>query len=99
MTGLPPLDIVIVLAVVASAAFAVYLYLMFQRGPRGRGQVADQYLAVAHCSVCGKDYECEWIPSVSYSSLRWGSKRYQKCLACHTFGWSTFVRWAPPGTV
>jgi hypothetical protein len=97
--GLPAVEIVTTISVVALGIILAYAFYSFRRGPRGRGEVSEKWLAMARCTVCQREYECEWIPGVSFSAIRWGPRRYQKCLACRTFGWSEFLKYVAPSKI
>ncbi|MCI4331912.1 MAG: hypothetical protein L3K19_08745 [Thermoplasmata archaeon] len=92
-------DLLRVLAMVTFLAFGVAFTVLYlrgmARGPRGRGQVPDKWLAVARCPKCSKEYESEWTPGISFSSVRMGLDRYQRCPACKDLTWGHFERWAP----
>lgn len=87
------------LGVVVLLAAAVIFTILFARGiakgPRGRGEVSDRWLAVAKCRRCEAEYETEWVPGISFSAVRMGLDRYQKCRACGETTWARFERWAP----
>lgn len=85
---------VVVLLIIA-VSFAYLLLRGLAKGPRGRGEVSDRWLAVALCSACAQEYETEWIPGVSFRALRMGLDRYQKCPRCGRLAWARFERWAP----
>jgi hypothetical protein len=80
---------------VFGVAFTFLILRGMARGPRGRGEVDDRWLAVARCSACSAEYETEWVPGISFSSVRMGLDRYQKCRACGALAWAHFARWAP----
>lgn len=90
----------ILAAISAACTLAVIGYFLYslQRGPRGRGEIDDRFLAVAKCRLCSQTYECEWIPNVGFSSFGWGKARYQKCRDCKKLGWSDYVKWANPAS-
>jgi len=39
------------------------------------------------CPKCGYEFEYEWIPLASITSIRWGKKRYMRCPKCHKWSW------------
>ena len=43
------------------------------------------------CPRCNYEFEYRWIPLASFTSIRFGKKRYIRCPRCH--GWSWFNVW------
>jgi uncharacterized C2H2 Zn-finger protein len=37
------------------------------------------------CPKCGYEFEYEWIPGASVTSIKLGKKRYMRCPKCHKF--------------
>ena len=75
-------DLVEIAVPVGVALVAAIIYLMF---PRIKGL---HYTSKLTCPKCGKEFDYEWVPGGSFSSVRLGTKRYLRCPNCHE--WSTF---------
>ena len=67
---------------VAVIVVLIVIYLVF---PRVKGL---HYTSRLTCPKCGKQFDYNWVPGGSLSSVRLGSERYLSCPNCH--GWSTF---------
>jgi RNA polymerase subunit RPABC4/transcription elongation factor Spt4 len=69
------------------AVFAVLavIYLVF---PRVKGL---HFTSRLNCPKCSKQFDFNWVPLGSFSSVRLGSERYLSCPNCHK--WSTFEIW------
>ncbi len=39
------------------------------------------------CPKCGYEFLYKWIPFASFTSIRWGKKRYIQCPKCHKWSW------------
>lgn len=49
------------------------------------------YASVLTCPLCKRTFEYDWVPLVSFTSVRLGHSRYLRCPLCH--GWSTYNVW------
>jgi hypothetical protein len=71
------------LVVLAAVIWARMIYRGRQLGTRGI--VQRSHLV---CPRCHRDFDYDWIPGVSFTTIRLGTGRYMACPLCHR--WSFF---------
>jgi len=66
---------------------AVLYITIFLRGRRigTRGVVQRSHLS---CPRCGREFDYDWFPGASFSTVRFGKPRYMACPLCQS--WSVF---------
>ena len=59
------------------------------------------YSSTLKCPNCGRTFEYDWVPMVSFTAARLGRSRYMECPLCHKWAafniWDTRSRPSPTG--
>ncbi len=69
--------------IVAVAIIVIYLVALKTR---------HYYTSDLTCPHCQRPFEYEWVPLVSFNTVRLGRERYMKCPLCNE--WATFDIWS-----
>ncbi len=78
MNAALPLGLAAVVGVVAIYAVAL--------------KTRHHYTSVLICPRCGRTFEYNWVPLVSFTAVRLGTSRLLQCPLCHE--WSNFEIWS-----
>ena len=73
-----------------SVAAVVLAVVLLPMALRRKGVRVPVIVQTSHlkCKSCGVEFDYEWIPASSFTSIRLGRSRYLRCPSCHK--WSTF---------
>ena len=67
----------------------VVLFMIFARRGNRMGGVVQ--MAHLKCPKCNSEFDYEYVPGASFTSIRLGESRFLRCPVCHK--WSMFNVW------
>lgn len=76
----------LVIILIAVAIIIVVMGIVIGLVRRKTGRVIQR--SHLRCPKCDGEFDYDWIPGVSFTAVRLGTKRYMACPKCHR--WSTF---------